>query len=124
VIPDPEDPAVQKAFKEKLFDSFERHSRVRVIDGNRVAEDVEWLRSSGAKRVGLKTGAHRPAAVAYTLKVASQARFDYVTFDGAGEGTGMSPVSTMDEMGIPTVYLEAINLALRANPEEEWLIHA
>jgi len=110
VIPDPEGPAVQEAFKQKLFDSFERHSRVGVIDGPAVIEDVEWLRSQGAKRVGLKTGAYRPAAVAYTLKIASQARFDYVTFDGAGGGTGMSPVSMMDEMGIPTVYLEAIIL--------------
>jgi len=110
VIPDPEDLAVQEAFKQKLFDSFERHSRVGVIDATAVIEDVEWLRSQGAKRVGLKTGAYRPAAVAYTLKIASQARFDYVTFDGAGGGTGMSPVSMMDEMGIPTVYLEAIIL--------------
>lgn len=110
VIPDPEDHAVQEAFKQKLFDSFERHSRVGVVDVNPVIEDVEWLRRQGAKRVGLKTGAYRPAAVAYTLKIASQARFDYVTFDGAGGGTGMSPVSMMDEMGIPTVYLEAVIL--------------
>jgi glutamate synthase domain-containing protein 2 len=30
-----------------------------------------------------------------------------VTFDGAGGGTGMSPVPMMDEMSTPTVYLEA-----------------
>ncbi|MEM3574683.1 MAG: FMN-binding glutamate synthase family protein, partial [Candidatus Bathyarchaeia archaeon] len=29
------------------------------------------------------------------------------TFDGAEGGTGMSPVPMMDEMGTPTVYLEA-----------------
>jgi len=75
-----------------------------------VIEDVEWLRSQGAKKVSLKTGAYRPADVAFTMKIASEAKFDYVTFDGAGGGTGMSPVPMMDEMGIPTVYLEAIVL--------------
>ena len=110
VIPDPEDPNVQEAFKQKMFDSFERHSRVGMPKEKDVVEDVEWLRSQGAKKVSLKTGAYRPADVAFTMKVASEAKFDYVTFDGAGGGTGMSPVPMMDEMGIPTVYLESIVL--------------
>jgi hypothetical protein len=41
------------------------------------------------------------------MKLASEAKIDAVTFDGAGGGTGMSPVPMMDEMGTPTVYLEA-----------------
>ena len=41
------------------------------------------------------------------MKLASQAKIDAVTFDGAGGGTGMSPVPMMDEMSTPTVYLEA-----------------
>ncbi|HID18059.1 TPA: FMN-binding glutamate synthase family protein [Candidatus Bathyarchaeota archaeon] len=110
IIPDPEDPRVREAFKQKLFDSFERHSRVGMPKEKDILEDVDWLKSQGAKRVSLKTGAYRPAAVAFTMKMASEAKFDYVTFDGAGGGTGMSPVPMMDEMGIPTVYLEAIVL--------------
>jgi len=110
VIPDPEDTAVQEAFKQKLFESFERHSRIGMPKGKEVLEDVDWLKSQGAKKVSLKTGAYRPAAVAFTMKIACEAKFDYVTFDGAGGGTGMSPVPMMDEMGIPTVYLEAIVL--------------
>jgi isopentenyl diphosphate isomerase/L-lactate dehydrogenase-like FMN-dependent dehydrogenase len=110
VIPDPEDPEVQEAFKQKIFDSFERHSRVGMPTERDIIEDVEWLRSQGAKKVSLKTGAYRPADVAFTMKAASEAKFDYVTFDGAGGGTGMSPVPMMDEMGIPTVYLEVIVL--------------
>ncbi|MEM2508572.1 MAG: glutamate synthase-related protein, partial [Candidatus Hadarchaeales archaeon] len=43
----------------------------------------------------------------WTMKVASEAKVDYITFDGAGGGTGMSPVPMMNEMGTPTVYLEA-----------------
>ncbi|RLI30198.1 MAG: FMN-binding glutamate synthase family protein [Candidatus Hecatellales archaeon] len=110
VIPDPEDPVVQDAFKQGLFDSFERHSRVGMPVEKDIIEDIEWLRSQGAKGVSIKTGCYRPAAVAFTLKVASEAKVDYVTFDGAGGGTGMSPVPMMDEMGIPTVYLEVVVL--------------
>jgi glutamate synthase domain-containing protein 2 len=107
VLPDPEDPAVQRAFKAGVFQSFERHSRVGMPREQDFVEDVERLRSLGAKRVALKTGAYRPVDVAWTMKVASLARVDYITFDGAGGGTGMSPVPMMNEMGTPTVYLEA-----------------
>ena len=110
VIPDPEDPSVQEAFKNGVFDSFERHSRVGIPEFKSFIEDVEWLRERGAKKVTIKTGAYRPSSVAFTLKVASEAGVDAVVFDGAGGGTGMSPVPMMNEMGIPTVYLEALVL--------------
>jgi len=110
VIPDPEDPTVQQAFKEGVFKSFERHSRVGIPTQKGFIEDIEWLRKQGAKYVTLKTGAYRPSAVAYTMKMASEAKINYVSFDGAAGGTGMSPVPMMDEMSIPTVYLEAIVL--------------
>lgn len=110
VIPDPEDKAVQEAFKEGVFQTFERHSRVGFPSVESFAEDVDKLRGQGAKKVFLKTGGYRPLAVAFTLKAASEARVDAVIFDGAGGGTGMSPVPMMDEMGVPTVYLEALVL--------------
>jgi hypothetical protein len=110
VFPDPEDPVAQEAFKDGVFTSFERHSRVGIPEGKAFVEDIDWLRDRGAKRVFLKTGAYRPSAVAYTMKLASEAKIDAVTFDGAGGGTGMSPVPMMDEMSIPTVYLEALVL--------------
>ena len=107
VIPDPEDRAVQEAFKAGAFKSFERHSRVGMPSEKGFIEDIEWLREQGAKKIFLKTGAYRPAAVAFAMKVASKARIDHVTFDGAGGGTGMSPVPMMNECSTPTVYLEA-----------------
>ncbi|ACV24054.1 glutamate synthase-related protein [Methanocaldococcus fervens] len=110
IIPDPEDPDVQQAFKDGAFKTFERHSRVGSPTKSDVIEDVEMLREMGAKVVTIKTGAYRPVDVAWTMKVASEARVDYITFDGAGGGTGMSPVPMMNEMGVPTVYLEAIVL--------------
>lgn len=47
-------------------------------------EDIDWLRSQAAKHIFLKTGAYRPSAVDYTMKLASEAEIDAVTFDGAG----------------------------------------
>ncbi|MEM1538423.1 MAG: glutamate synthase-related protein [Candidatus Nezhaarchaeales archaeon] len=110
VLPDPEDKAVQEAFKEGVFKSFERHSRVGFPSLEYFAEDVDKLREQGVKKVFLKTGSYRPAAIAFTLRAASEAGVDAVEFDGAGGGTGMSPVPMMDEMGVPTVYLEALVL--------------
>ena len=55
----------------------------------------------------LKTGAYRPEVVAFTMKAASEAKIDMLTFDGAGGGTGMSPVPMMNEMSTPTVHLQA-----------------
>jgi len=107
VQPDPEDLAVQEAFKDGLFKTFERHSRVGFPEERGFVEDVEWLRDIGARHVTIKTGAYRPVDVAWTMKVASEAKVDYITFDGAGGGTGMSPVPMMNEMSTPTVYLEA-----------------
>src|SRR4030042_477081 len=110
VFPEPEDKAVQEAFKDGVFKSFERHSRVGMPNQKAFVEDIDWLRKQGARHVTLKTGAYRPSTVAWTLKMASEAKIEAVTFDGAGGGTGMSPVPMMDEMSIPTVYLETIVL--------------
>ncbi|MEM4566209.1 MAG: glutamate synthase-related protein [Archaeoglobaceae archaeon] len=110
VLPDPEDPVVQQAFKDGVIDGFERHSRVGMPTEKGLEEFVEEIRDLGAKSVTLKTGAYRPEDVAWQMKAASEAEVDYVTFDGAGGGTGMSPVPMMNEMGIPTVYLEALVL--------------
>ena len=107
VLPDPEDKDVQEAFKNGAFKSFERHSRVGFPEHKSFVEDVEDLRSKGAKYVFLKTGAYRPEVVAFTMKAASDARIDMLTFDGAGGGTGMSPVPMMNEMSTPTVHLQA-----------------
>jgi len=106
VIPDPEDPEVQAVFKAGFFRSFERHSRVGMASKEDFLEGIDKLREQGAKHISLKTGAYRPTATAYTLKLASEAKIDYVTFDGCEGGTGMSPVPMMDEMGVPTIYLE------------------
>jgi glutamate synthase domain-containing protein 2 len=105
VDPDPEDKAVQESFKAGLFKTFERHSRVGFPDEASFLEDIDKLRGKGAKNVFLKTGAYKPEVVAFTMRCASKAKIDLLTFDGAGGGTGMSPVPMMNEMSTPTVHL-------------------
>lgn len=107
VIPDPDDPVIVEAFKDGVFKTFERHSRVGMPEHRGMVEDISWLRENGAKKVFLKTGAYRPIDVAFTFRVASEAKIDHLTFDGAGGGTGMSPVPMMNEASTPTVYLYA-----------------
>ena len=108
VLPDPEDPHVQAAFRAGAFGEFERHSRIGMVEYESFLARVEELRRAGAKYVFLKTGAYRPADLARAVKYASDARLDLLTVDGAGGGTGMSPWRMMNEWGIPTVYIQAL----------------
>ncbi len=105
VLPDPLDPAVVEEFKKGIFTEFERHSRVGMVDEESFVARVEELRKAGAKFVSLKTGAYRPADLARAVKFSSIAKIDYLTVDGAGGGTGMSPWRMMNEWGIPTIEM-------------------
>ncbi|MDR0523839.1 MAG: FMN-binding glutamate synthase family protein [Candidatus Methanoplasma sp.] len=104
VMPDPEDKAVQKAFKDGVFKTFERHSRVGFPDEASFLEDIDQLRGK-FKNVFLKTGAYKPEVVAFTMRCASKAKIDLLTFDAAGGGTGMSPVTHMNELSSPGIWL-------------------
>lgn len=119
VLPDPEDPVVQDAFKAGAFKEFERHSRLGMVGEEEFYKEVERLRRIGAKYVTLKTGAYRPADLARALRFASNAKIDLVTIDGAGGGTGMSPWRMMNEWGIPTIYLEAMAYSFAKRLEEQ-----
>jgi glutamate synthase domain-containing protein 2 len=108
VYPDPEDPVIQKAYKEGAIKEFERHSRLGMVEEEAFYREVERLRKLGFKYVTLKTGAYRPADLARAVKYSSVAKIDLLTVDGAGGGTGMSPWRMMNEWGIPTVELESL----------------
>jgi glutamate synthase domain-containing protein 2 len=108
VLPDPEDASVQKAFQEEEFKEFERHSRLGMVENGAFVKSVQHYRDAGAKFVSLKTGAYRVADLARALRYASDAEIDFLTIDGAGGGTGMSPWRMMNEWGIPTIYLQSL----------------
>ncbi|MCL5024799.1 MAG: FMN-binding glutamate synthase family protein [Nitrospirae bacterium] len=108
VLPDPENPGVQKAYKEEEFKEFERHSRLGMVESEGFAKAVKHYRSAGAKFVSLKTGAYRISDLARAMRFSSDAEIDLLTIDGAGGGTGMSPWRMMNEWGIPTIYLQSL----------------
>jgi glutamate synthase domain-containing protein 2 len=109
VTPNPEDPAIQAAFKAGAIKEFERHSRLGFVDEEEFLCAVEHLRRNlGVQRVSLKTGAYGPRELAMALKWSSKARVDLLTIDGSGGGTGMSPWRMMEEWGIPTFYLQCM----------------
>lgn len=108
VIPDPSNPNVIDEWKAGLIPDFERHSRVGLSSTEDVLEEIDQIREMGVRNVFIKTGAYRPAATAWIIRLAVEGKADGLTLDGAGGGTGMSPVSMMNEGSIPTVYLEAL----------------
>jgi MFS family permease len=69
---------------------------------------VARLRSLGAKRVTLKTGAYPMRELAMAIRWASDAKLDLLTIDGAPGGTGMSPWRMMSEWGVPAIYLHSM----------------
>ena len=105
VLPDPLDPDRIEEFKKGVFSEFERHSRVGMVSEESFLARIEELRKAGAKHIALKTGAYRPVDLARAVKFASLAKLDYLTVDGAGGGTGMSPWRMMNEWGIPGVEM-------------------
>jgi glutamate synthase domain-containing protein 2 len=108
VTPDPSIEANQAAFKDGALKQFERHSRLGFVDHEGFLKEVERLRSLGAKRVTLKTGAYPMRELAMAIKWSSEAKIDLLTIDGAPGGTGMSPWRMMEEWGVPTFYIQAL----------------
>lgn len=108
VLPDPEDPMVQEAFRKGSFREFERHSRIGMAQHDAFLKRVDELRKLGAKQVFLKTGAYRPADLARALAWSSEAGIDLLTVDAAGGGTGMSPWRMMNEWGVPGIELHSL----------------
>ena len=111
VVPDPSDPLIIEQWKEGLIFDFERHSRVGIATTEEVLEEIDQIKSMGIKNVFIKTGAYRPASTAWIVRLGVEGKVDGMTFDGAGGGTGMSPVAMMNEGSIPTVYLQALVVA-------------
>jgi len=114
VTPDPSDPAIAAAYRDGSIRQFERHSRLGFIDEEAFYNEVARLRSLGARRVTLKTGAYGMRELAMAIKWASNAKVDLLTIDGAPGGTGMSPWRMMEEWGIPTFYLQSMTNELVA----------
>ena len=114
VDPNPYDPVVQAAFKNRAITSFARHSRLGGTELDSAAavkeafmNHIAYLRKLGFKRISLKTGAYGMEALAMAIRYSSEAGLDLLTIDGAGGGTGMSPWNMMESWGVPSLGLHA-----------------
>ena len=114
VDPDPNDPAVEAAFKAGAIRAFARHSRLggtNLSSGQQVRDDfmkaVAHLRHIGHERITLKTGSYGMEALALAIRCATDAKLDLLTIDGSGGGTGMSPWNMMEHWGVPSLPLHA-----------------
>ncbi|MCX6876127.1 MAG: glutamate synthase-related protein [Verrucomicrobia bacterium] len=114
VDPDPNDPAVEAAFKAGALRAFARHSRLgatNLASGQQVRDEfmnaIAYLRGIGHQRITLKTGAYGMEALALAIRCAADGNLDLLTIDGSGGGTGMSPWNMMEHWGVPSLPLHA-----------------
>lgn len=114
IRPNPDDPEVERAFREGRLRAFTRYTGMTYPACDR-PEDVlreleaqaRALREAGATQLALKTGAYGMADLALAIRAASELDFDLLTIDGAGGGTGMSPNDMVDSWGVPSILLHA-----------------
>lgn len=119
VFPDPGDPEVVKRYQDGTGPVFEKVGRLPMWDGPALVSRVVELRALGAERICFKTGPFDPEDLVRIMKIASEAGVDLVTLDGAGGGSGNSPVKMMNEWGIPTVYLESLVYDILSKMDEK-----
>ncbi len=108
VIPDPTDPIVAENYAQGIGPVFEKIGKLPLWTPEHLIKRVNELRQMGAERICFKTGPFDPRDITTILEIASENAVDLVTLDGAGGGTGHSPVKMMNEWGIPTVILESL----------------
>jgi len=107
IYPDPSDLQIAENYKKGIGQVFEKIGKLPMWDMEILTERVQALKKMGAQRVCFKSGPYDVEDLVMILKIASRSGVDLVTFDGAGGGTGNSPVRMMDEWGLPTVELES-----------------
>lgn len=108
IYPDPSDPEIAENYKAGKGQIFEKIGKLPIWNEEILLNRIAELRKLGAERICFKTGPFDPKDLIRIIKIACEAEIDLITFDGAGGGTGNSPVKMMNEWGIPTVYLESM----------------
>jgi glutamate synthase domain-containing protein 2 len=108
ILPNPNDPIIQDAFRSDVINSFERHSRQGFIDEDAFLRSVECLRKAGVQRILLKTGACSAIELACALKWSSKAKADVLTIDGFGGSAVANRRQLKGEFGIPVFHLQSM----------------
>lgn len=121
VIPDPSDPKVQEEYKAGRGENFRSYGRLPMWTEEHLCKRIEELRAMGLKNVFFKMAGFDYADLEKVLRIASKAKVDMVTFDGAGGGSGYSPCKMMNEWCLPTVVMESYVVEILKRMEKEGL---
>ncbi|HHX93166.1 MAG TPA: FMN-binding glutamate synthase family protein [Clostridiales bacterium] len=108
VHPDPEDPDIVAKHKDGCAPNFYTYSRLPMWTEEYLIPHIDSLRDMGMENVYFKMAGYDPEDLETVLRIASAARVDMVTFDGAGGGSGYSPCRMMNEWGLPTITMGAL----------------
>lgn len=108
VEPDPYAEETRRRLLEGEPIRFFQYGRLPMFDEESIHNIVSRLRACGARHIFFKMAGYDRQDIRRVLELASENQIDLVTFDGAGGGTGHSPLKMMDEWGWPTAALETI----------------
>ncbi len=106
VRPDPTTPEMKKKAEEGCCPNFYACHRLPLWNTKFMINRVKQLKEMGLKNVYFKMAGYDPHDMETVLRIAALAGVDMVTFDGAGGGTGLSPLKMMNEWSLPTVCME------------------
>lgn len=123
VYPDPSDPEIIKAYEEGVCPNFYTYARLPLWTEEYLVPRIAELRELGAKNIYFKMAGYDPADMEKSIRLASKAGIDMITFDGAGGGSGYSPAKMMNEWAYPTVMMEEalINIVDKLRKEGLWI---
>ena len=108
VLPDPTLPEVVERYQRGEGPVFQKIGKLPLWTEEHLVARVGELRRLGAEQICFKTGPFAPEDLVRILRIASEHGVDLVTLDGAGGGTGHSPVRMMHEWGLPPVELAVL----------------
>jgi hypothetical protein len=123
VFPDPQSNEVKKEYQANPGFYFMQYGRLPMWDEDFIAAKIERYRNLGAENIFFKMAGYDISDIRRVLKIASDNKIALVTFDGAGGGTGHSPIKMMNEWGLPTITLEqtVVNAMTELNVKGLWL---
>ena len=119
VHPDPEDPEIKAKQADGCCPNFYIYARLPMWTEEYLIPHIDALRDMGLENVYFKMAGYDPEDIQRVLRMASQARVDMVTFDGAGGGSGYSPCRMMNEWGLPPIMMQALLIPICDKLKEE-----
>jgi hypothetical protein len=121
VHPDPEAEDIKAKLADGCCPNFYWYGRLPMWTEEYLIPHIKALRAIGMKNVYFKMAGYDPEDLERVLRMASLARVDMVTFDGAGGGSGYSPCRMMNEWGLPAIMIETALVPICNKLKEEGL---